>query len=104
MRECQLCGSERDDCHKIKADGIGRSSFNRGDIYYLCPFCYTSSPSGMAEGYCAPTSQDLWKAVGRVANYLEKMRFLPHETQQGKEIEVLRLENENLRIKLKKLS
>ena len=100
--DCQLCGSERDDCHEIKADGIGRSIFKCGDTYYLCPFCYISSPSGMAEGYL-PNS-DSWKIAGRIANYLEKSRFRPWETQQGKEIETLRLENENLRIKVTELT
>lgn len=96
---CRLCSFERDDCHEVKADGIG--NLKKGEIYYLCPFCYTSSPSGMAEGYL--DCHELWKAVGRVANYLEQSRFLPWTTRQGKEIEVLLLENENLRIKLKEM-
>ncbi len=99
--DCQLCGSERDDCHEVKADGIG-DHMAWGTVYYLCPFCYTSSPSGMAEGYLS--NPDHWKIAGRIINYLENSRFQPRETRQGKENEALRLENENLRIKLAELT
>ena len=72
MNDCQLCGSERDDCEVVRADGIGHSAFKRGENYYLCPFCYTSSPSGMAEGYLGSERKELWVIAGRIANYLEK--------------------------------
>lgn len=97
--DCKLCGSERDDCREVTADGIG--AIKKGETYLLCPFCYTSSPSGMAEGY--RSNLEDWKLAGRVVNYLERVRFLPWTTQQGKEIEVLRRENENLRVKLAKI-